>query len=206
MTTPFYSAPVPIQESYQVPRREPGAQEFVFGPLLMYKKGERKAHCLAQRLTNPDAQTTRWESLPDKTPLDPSEFTHYALAMPNASWDVTPIAQETEQSLLDEDGYPTQWAYHRIAQGPWARMQDVFDFIERIWCFGSMGFFRKEAQDGGVRYWLSTAGWAGNETLIEAMKQNFVLWSTWEQTRKGGHYEFFVDQEANEEPLEGQAA
>lgn len=66
---------------------------------------------------------------------------------------------------------------------PW---YPFFDFVESIWWCADWGFRR----EGNV-YYLSTGGWSGNESIIDAMQSNFVFWAQWwEQTRRGGHYIF----------------
>lgn len=48
------------------------------------------------------------------------------------------------------------------------------------------------------RYYISTGGWSGNEDIIAAMRENFVLWHMWwESLRRGGHYSFASHEVAN---------
>jgi hypothetical protein len=46
------------------------------------------------------------------------------------------------------------------------------------------------------RYYISTAGWSGNESIIYAMQENNLMWSlNWVQSRRGGHYIFELELE-----------
>lgn len=100
---------------------------------------------------------------------------------------------------LDEDGYPTELALARIEAWHWSDKKGWFDFIEGIWYLASWGWSagyedHEYTKDERVyRLYISTAGWSGNESLIGAMKQNFMLWgTTWVQSRRGGHYIFEI--------------
>lgn len=70
-----------------------------------------------------------------------------------------------------------------VTPAPW---YPYFEFVKSIWWSADWGF---REEKGG--YYLSTAGWSGNEQIIEAMQSNFIFWSMWWQsTRRGGHYIF----------------
>lgn len=105
---------------------------------------------------------------------------------------------------LDEDGYPTEEALRKIEA--WGHITDkdfveFFEFLESIWHLKSFGWYSEEFNEGGrkgLRYCLSTAGWSGNESLIEAFQRNEYLWYyTWVSSRRGGHYkfEFYFEEE-----------
>jgi len=110
-----------------------------------------------------------------------------------------------EGDFLDDDGYPTDAAYEIVAKWHWDDSKGWFEFINSIWYLKSWGWHEGEAIDDitGKKVWhydISTAGWSGNETIIRAMQENYMLWSmTWVQSRRGGHYIFelktFEDEE-----------
>lgn len=106
--------------------------------------------------------------------------------------------QNTDNTkYLDEDGYPTEEAIRKIQawddNSP-SGFVEFFEFLKSLWHLKSFGWYSEEFNEGGwkgLRYYLSTAGWSGNECLIEAFQRNEWLWYyTWECARKGGHYEF----------------
>lgn len=98
---------------------------------------------------------------------------------------------------LDEDGYPTEEALGKIETCDCTTNKDFvefFGFLESLWYLKSWGWYSEEFNEGerkGLRYYLSSAGWSGNESLIKAFQRNEYLWcETWVCSRKGGHYEF----------------
>jgi hypothetical protein len=105
-----------------------------------------------------------------------------------------------EEDPLDEDGYPTEGTLWAIAHWPWDDSRGWFSFLQKVWYMADWGWHETEesrnaASDGRGervrRYRLSTAGWSGNESLVQAMKENEMLWHfTWVQSRRGGHYIF----------------
>ena len=102
-----------------------------------------------------------------------------------------------EGEHLDADGYPSEAALEIIEKWHWDDIPEWFMFIEDIWYLRTWGWATElephdYLKDKQVRrYHISTAGWSGNESIIKAMQQNFMLWSlTWVQSRRGGHYIF----------------
>lgn len=107
-----------------------------------------------------------------------------------------------DADFLDADGYPTENALEAIEKWHWDNIPGWFKFIEGIWYMRSWGW--KEAdephdwsdmeqyKDKVVhRYYISTAGWSGNESIIRAMQNNEMMWHlNWVQSRRGGHYIF----------------
>ena len=102
-----------------------------------------------------------------------------------------------ECKLLDSDGYPTHHALNLISNWHWSDSKGWFEFIKSIWWMPDWGWHEGDAKDEfdenktSYRYNISTGGWSGNESIIDAMKKNTILWTTtWVQSRRGGHYIF----------------
>lgn len=100
-------------------------------------------------------------------------------------------------TFLDEDGYPTELALDTIEKWHWDDPKGWFEFIEKIWSMPSWGWRETDEphqykKDTMVhRYYISTGGWSGNESIIRAMQCNEMLWNfQWVQSRRGGHYIF----------------
>ena len=93
---------------------------------------------------------------------------------------------------FDDDGYPTDETVLWIQEWRPGRGQtwyDLFAQIEPIWKYSSVGYWTQE--DGEYR--ISTAGWSGNEQIIEALQQNLLFWvMCWHKSTRGGHYVFRV--------------
>lgn len=106
--------------------------------------------------------------------------------------------------LVDGDGYPTEEALEIVCRWPFTLdKKEFFEFIKSIWWRADWGWDEGEedaeyTDDPKVyRYYISTGGWSGNESIIQAIKKNeFLMWSiTWVQSRRGGHYIFEVKDE-----------
>lgn len=104
--------------------------------------------------------------------------------------------------LLDDDGYPTEAALDVVELWHWTDAQGWFNFIRSLWAYRSWGWTEKiephelanheRYKDKTVhRYYVSTAGWSGNESIIAAMQRNEMMWHlNWAESRRGGHYIF----------------
>lgn len=97
---------------------------------------------------------------------------------------------------LDEDGYPTEDALDLITIWHWEDARGWFEFIKSIWAYRDWGWKEQEVIDEISNekawcYYISTAGWSGNESIIRAMEKNTWMWGlNWVQSRRGGHYIF----------------
>lgn len=97
---------------------------------------------------------------------------------------------------FDVDGYPSEQTLQTIREWPPQesagqpiRFIQLMKFMQEAWRYADCGYFQVE----GDNYHISTAGWSGNESLIEALQENFIFWSVcWRLSRRGGHYEFEV--------------
>ena len=101
--------------------------------------------------------------------------------------------------LLDDDGYPTEYALDLIWFWHFSDPRGWFDFIQGIWYYREWGWKEAQAIDEIFHekkitaLYVSTAGWSGNESIIKSMQKSEMLWyMTWVQSRRGGHYIFEI--------------
>lgn len=87
----------------------------------------------------------------------------------------------------DADGYPSDESLKIIEKWDLVKrpVYELLDFAEPLW----------EYPDRFVRthrtLYLSTGGWSGNESIVEALQKNFIFWMMyWFKTQRGGHYWF----------------
>jgi len=88
------------------------------------------------------------------------------------------------------DEYPTEEELNKIRE--WdivnGNVNELIEFIENIWWSPDFGFKRK-----GENLELHTAGWSGNEDIIEALQDNDMFWMMyWMKSVRGGHYYFRI--------------
>lgn len=106
-----------------------------------------------------------------------------------------------ENDLLGDDGYPTDDALQIIRIWHWSDPKGWFSFIKSIWYMYSRGWHEGEAEheykkdDKVWRLSISTGGWSGNESIIQAMRDNIMMWHlNWVSSRRGGHYVFELNE------------
>ena len=104
------------------------------------------------------------------------------------------------EPTFDKDGYPTDDTLDRVRTWPMDSPSDMgvlLGFVQIAWTYPD--YFtpakrRTRLWKGAElrRLWrVSTGGWSGNESLINAMQGNLMFWSlAWVSSRRGGHYEF----------------
>ena len=103
-----------------------------------------------------------------------------------------------EDFELEEDGYPTEETLEEISN--WQISKDFHElmyFVQDQWHWGESQYSEKvtESFDDNkeVTYCFLTGGWSGNESIIEALEQNFVFWSLhWHSSKRGGKYKFKI--------------
>ena len=82
---------------------------------------------------------------------------------------------------------PTEVNFLGISGWPADDLHGLMTYIKPLWKYADCGYWTRE----GDVYYISTAGWSGNEEIIFYMMQNHVWWMMfWEQSRRGGHYIF----------------
>ena len=103
---------------------------------------------------------------------------------------------------LDGDGYPTEAALKGIKR--WlvdtsGARRDLMDFVKALWWMPDWGWQEFADKDATV-YVLHTGGWSGNESLIGALRENFLWWAmSWQASRIGGHFEFRIKREVTDD-------
>jgi hypothetical protein len=99
---------------------------------------------------------------------------------------------------LDDDGYPTDAVLDKITN--WShtdKFVHLMEFVKDIWWAADWGWREYNTKDYNNRdeitYDISTGGWSGNESIINALQDNRLFWMCcWEQSNRGGHYIFKV--------------
>ncbi len=85
---------------------------------------------------------------------------------------------------FDSDGYPTDETLDAIAKWSFDDAVGWLNFIHSAWSH-RFGFLQCEMN----QIVFATGGWSGNESIIEAMRENVVLWTLlWESSHRGGKY------------------
>lgn len=108
------------------------------------------------------------------------------------------------EPTFDSEGYPTDETIQHIREWK-GDFHELMAFVRKVWTYKDAGFWEEHDVKAGDPYvWevarrqynISTAGWSGNESLVEALRANTAFWfMCWVQERKGGHYIFEIRKE-----------
>ena len=89
------------------------------------------------------------------------------------------------------DEYPTDATLRKVRYWPIRTGADCVDLLRFV-----EAQFRgadRQVRRRGRRWSISTGGWSGNESLIEALQRNHIFWSLcWMKSERGGHFVFEV--------------
>ena len=97
----------------------------------------------------------------------------------------------TQEPEFDRDGYPTEETLKVIS-----KWKDTYprwiEYVTKAWMWPER--IREEVTDdvfseGAIVLKFSTGGWSGNESIINAMRENMYWFLFWRSSRRGGHYE-----------------
>lgn len=100
------------------------------------------------------------------------------------------------EPTFDRDGYPTDETLEYIEKwDDYNNITEMMDFIRQCWSYPDR--FVEYPREKHTTYYLSTGGWSGNESVIDAMQKNFLIWYHWVQSKRGGHYWFRISNKDN---------
>jgi hypothetical protein len=97
------------------------------------------------------------------------------------------------EPTFDEHGYPTRKTLRAIKSWSYDNIAGFFDYVEKA--LSAYGTFQRhdDLVKSIQKIYIATGGWSGNESVIEAMQKNIVIWAmTWESSHRGGGYWFHV--------------
>jgi hypothetical protein len=93
--------------------------------------------------------------------------------------------------------YPTDEDLARIRTWKIANREDILDLLEvvrSLWHYADFHGFEMNEERTNLK--LNTYGWSGNESVVEALQENFSFWACcWRLHQRGGHYEFSIPEE-----------
>jgi hypothetical protein len=107
----------------------------------------------------------------------------------------TPIDQRPS-----DNPYPTDTELRIIRQWDILKytIPGLVEYVRTLWHYPDRGFHLRKGRrilfhDACMKLELHTAGWSGNEEVIEALQRNFLFWGLcWERETRGGHYYFEI--------------
>lgn len=101
---------------------------------------------------------------------------------------------------MDKDGYPDNKELRKIEKWDYKDIFNLIQFVKERWAYADWGWKEFWGKDGTMgKYFvfnlhISTAGWSGNESLINSLLKNTMFsvlaYTSW---RRGGHYTFEIN-------------
>ncbi len=93
------------------------------------------------------------------------------------------------------DRYPEEEEIQKIIDWDYKDFLGLMEYVEDLWKYPQYWDTIPISGCYKVRYKISTGGWSGNEDIISALESNRMFWAMcWENSKRGGHYEFIVKQ------------
>src|SRR3989304_5413195 len=92
---------------------------------------------------------------------------------------------------MPEDQYPTEKELQTIKDWPYEKgYVDLLAFVKSCWAYANWGWSGPSKK---YNYYISTAGWSGNEAIIESLTCNHMFWACcFKEHRCGGHYKLYI--------------
>jgi len=106
--------------------------------------------------------------------------------------------------VLSDNGYPSEAELTSIREWPIVELRDIGPLLVycedrweyHYWKRADRRHRRYRGSSLTRRYEISTMGWSGNESIIDALSANEMFWMIcWESSARGGHYVFEVPAE-----------
>jgi hypothetical protein len=104
---------------------------------------------------------------------------------------------------MDAEGYPDEQELEQIKNWDYMDIFGLIDFIESRWAYSRSGYFckrwgrdrQKIHKDPVLLLELHTAGWSGNESIINELMENkmAIICMGYYQWNTGGHYKFQIN-------------
>ena len=100
---------------------------------------------------------------------------------------------------MDKNGYPEEHELKIISDWDIVKnpVTELIDYIKDRWQYADCGYFELRGKRI-LKLRLSTAGWSGNESIIQSLQENHLFWMVyWQKSKRGGHYWFRIPLKTN---------
>jgi hypothetical protein len=102
-----------------------------------------------------------------------------------------------DEDYYNNEGYPTEEELQLIEKWDYKDVFGLFEYLKGKWAYSDWGYKEKWGKDKYgkpvLKVELHTAGWSGNESLIESLLKNRTITMFWySQWNRGGHYYFDI--------------